>query len=77
MGLRIITVTLGACVMLTGCAGSRIARDPVWVSGGINGLQQSQCNCGGVETKKAFKKRRDAQAKAQELRTHSYEGGND
>lgn len=52
-------------VLLTGCAGSKIARQPVGISGRINGLQQSQCNCGGVETEKEFKKRRKAQAKAQ------------
>lgn len=75
MGLRIITVTLGACVMLAGCAGTKVAKNPIWVSGGINALQQSTCNCGGVETKKSFKKRREAEAKAQE-RVRNSEGGN-
>jgi len=75
MGLRIVHVTLSACILLAGCANNKVARNPVWVSGGINSLQQSVCNCGGVETKKSFKKRRDAEAKAQEERNRSNEGG--
>lgn len=74
MGLRIITVTLGACIMLAGCAGTKVAKNPVWVSGGINALQKSACNCGGVETKKSFKKRREAEAKAQ-AEARNNEGG--
>ena len=73
MGLRTVHVTLAACILLAGCAGSKVARNPVWVSGGINGLQQSACHCGGVETKKQFKKRRDAEWKAQRARS---KGGN-
>lgn len=64
MSVKLAVVTaLG--LMVTGCAGSKIAPQPVGISGRINGLQQSQCNCGGVETEKEFKKRRKAQAKAQ------------
>lgn len=75
MGLRTVHVTLAACVLLAGCAGSKYAKNPVWISGGINGLQQSACNCGGVETKKSFKTRRDAEARAQEYRRQNNEGG--
>jgi hypothetical protein len=75
MGLRIVHITLAACVLLAGCAGNKVARNPIWVSGKINGLQQSVCNCGGVETKKSFKKRRDAEAKAQQMRQRVSEGG--
>jgi hypothetical protein len=73
MGLRTVLLTLSACVLLSGCAGSKFVRNPVWVSGKINGLQQSACNCGGVETKKSFKKRRQAEWQAQEARN---KGGN-
>jgi hypothetical protein len=73
MGLRTVHVMLAACVLLSGCAGSKMARNPVWVSGSANGLQQSVCNCGGVETKKEFKKRRKAEWKAQQARS---KGGN-
>ena len=74
MGLRTVYVTLAASVLLTGCAGGgKMARNPIWVSGKINGLQQSACNCGGVETKKEFRKRRKAEWKAQEMRN---KGGN-
>ena len=73
MGLRTVILTLSACIALTGCAGSKYVRNPVWVSGKLNGLQQSACNCGGVETKKEFKKRREAQWKAQDALS---KGGN-
>ena len=71
MILRISLITLGMGLALSGCAGSKIARQPIWVSGSINGLQQSQCNCGGVENKKEFEKRRKAQAKAQAMKNES------
>jgi hypothetical protein len=66
--MRLKHVVLGAFVIvsLSGCGQSITAERPVWVSTNINGLQKSECNCGGVELKKEFKKRREAQAKAQE-----------
>lgn len=73
MGLRTVLLTLSACILLSGCAGNKFVRNPVWVSGNINGLQQSACNCGGVETKKSFEKRRKAEMKAQDARN---KGGN-
>lgn len=67
MGTRHVIVLLAAAASLAGCAAqSRYAQKPVWVGTGINNLQMSDCNCGGVEDKKAFKKRRDAEIKAQQ-----------
>ncbi len=62
-------IVLIAGLALAGCAGGNQARNPIWVSKSINGLQQSACNCGGVETKKQFKARRKAEAEAQLART--------
>lgn len=76
MRLRSIHLVLIAGVALSGCAGSKYAKNPVGISRGINGLQQSACNCGGVETEKSFKKRRNAEAKAQALRLRNQKGGN-
>lgn len=57
-------------IAASGCAGqSAVTRPPVWVSKGINGLQRSECNCGGVETRKQFKKRKAAEAASQTARS--------
>lgn len=69
MSVRFLGLAIFAATMLTGCAGKpSVAQAPVWVSKDINGLQRSECNCGGIEDKKTFKKRREAEAKAQALR---------
>lgn len=62
-----ISATALVCMtMLAGCSGqSRMTRPPMGISSGINGLQQSQCNCGGIEPKREFRARRKAEAKAQ------------
>lgn len=66
----IVAIGLAALAFTSsGCSGqSAIAREPVWVSKNINGLQRSECNCGGVETKKNFKKRKAADAARQAAR---------
>lgn len=67
---------LAVVVATSGCAGqSAITQTPVWVSKGINGLQRSECKCGGVETQKQFKKRKKAEAAAQPARSN--ENGKD
>lgn len=66
MTLRLTITILTAAVALTGCAAQsgRVTR-PTWVSKSINGLQLSTCHCGGVETEKHFKARKEAEARAQ------------
>lgn len=74
-----IIVALGLAVAALSSAGcssqSAMSPRPVWVSKGINGLQRSECNCGGVETKKHFKARKAAEAAAQGAR-HNEDGTN-
>jgi len=66
MGCRNVLVLSVAASVLAGCAAqSKQAGNPIWVGTRINDLQQSVCNCGGVEDRKAFKKRRKAEARAQ------------
>lgn len=43
---------------LSACAGqSSVTGTPLWVGGGINDLQRSPCNCGGVESEERHKER--------------------
>lgn len=74
MRAGIAAIVIASAVTLTGCASRpTVAQSPVWVSKGINGLQSSICDCGGVENKKQFEKRRKAMAEAQAMR-HSKGG---
>lgn len=71
MSVRLIIVIVGASSLLAGCSSqSATTPRPIWVSKGINGLQRSVCNCGGIEEKKQFKKRREAESKAQRMRSY-------
>lgn len=72
MSVRTLGLAFFAATVLAACAGKPpVAQTPVWVSKEINGLQRSECNCGGIEDKKTFKKRREAEAKAQALRNET------
>ena len=53
--MRIIAVIL--ILGLTACSSSSLTNRPIGISKSINGLKQSQCNCGGLETKEEAKAR--------------------
>lgn len=72
MTKKILAIGLVAIAFTSaGCSRqSAVARTPVWVSSGINGLQRSECDCGGIETKKQFKARKAADAARQAARNN-------
>lgn len=72
--LRVVP-TVVLALLVTACAGqSRMVDRPIGISSGINGLQQSVCNCGGLQPKAEVEARLKADEKAQRLKHKQHAG---